>query len=120
MAADLGSERRRIVQGLQKLGLSAGDAASVVNGEKNARLPEERSLALVAFDADAVQAQVFASPRPVTIQGASRILRKWDEDMRGGKTLEKDAVVLFAGGGQAVLLAHRDRVACVTKKLRDQ
>jgi hypothetical protein len=107
MKIDLRSELAKIKAGLVKLDLTAGDAESIMGGRSAERLSDEKSLALVAFDADAVQAQVFASPRPVTIQGASTILREWDEGLQTGTQFAGDAVVLFAGGGQAVLVARQ-------------
>jgi len=107
MKTDVRNELAKVASGLVGLGLTAGAAESILHGTDADRLSDEKNLALIAFDADAVQAQVFASPRPVTIQGASTILREWDEGLQTGKPLAGGAVVLFAGGGQAVMIARR-------------
>ena len=115
MSDDLQGALTSVREGLAGLGL-----ADAVFFGREGDLGDQRDFALIAFDADSVQAQVFASPRPVTIQGASVILRAWDDDLGKGKILGDDAVVLFAGGGQAVALALRDKIDGVCRKLRGE
>lgn len=120
MVADVRSALAEVAKGLAGLDLPADDVEAILHGRNPGSLSEEKSLALIGFDADSVQAQVFASPRPITIQGASAGLRDWDEKLKSGKTLGEDAVVLFAGGGQAVVLARREHVDGITKTLNDK
>lgn len=115
----LESLQRRI----EDLGLlNQGQAHSLLHGRDAGALSSERSLALVAFDADSIQDQIFASPRPVTIHGASAVLRSWDQDLQRGAAdlLGAPAVVLFAGGGQAILLTRKDHATTVQKHLRKE
>lgn len=101
------SRIERLRAQLVELGLTSEQAAAVLEGRDASRLPSEPELALVAFDADSVQSQIFVSPRPVTISGASRLLQSWDLRLGSGEVLGTRAVVLFAGGGQATLLVRR-------------
>jgi len=126
MKAEIGEEIERIVRGLGRLGLAEAQARALVRGE-NAGLSPERDLALIGFDADSVQEQIFASPRPVTIQGASDRLAAWDwafgnlggDEHRAG-VLDKDAAVaLYAGGGKAVLIARAGDAEAIRTKLED-
>jgi hypothetical protein len=83
-------------------------------------LPRERSLALIAFDIDQVQQTVLASPRPVTIAGASRMLAEWDDAMRNGEHTPGDATVLYAGGGTATILAPIQHADSLRKDLEQR
>lgn len=116
---EIKGEIDRVIRGLKELGLSGEDAEAMMHGKGGERLPADKTLALIAFDADAVQAQIFASPRPVTIQGASLRLRAWDRDLGTGKILAHRAVVLFAGGGQAMLLTRAGEAEGVRQTLSE-
>ena len=102
---------------VQRLGLTAEAADCLLLGKPAPDAKgDRRRLALVAFDADGIQSQVLASPRPVTIQGASHVLRSWDMRLQAGEDVP-DAVVLFAGGGQAVLLSAEDAAHEIEKRV---
>ncbi|MBX3274754.1 MAG: hypothetical protein KF729_31100 [Sandaracinaceae bacterium] len=95
-----------------------GAQAEAVLEERAEGLSDERSLALVAIDADAVQRTLLASPRPVTIAGASATLQQWDRDLRKhDEVVPSEATVLFAGGGTAVVLAPARAAASLGAKL---
>lgn len=120
---DITRRLEELLSDIERLGrMSRAQAAALLHGRDVRTLSHERSLALVALDADSIQDQVFASPRPVTIQGASVILRAWDLDMQRGDSdlLGAPAVVLFAGGGQAVLLTRKEDAGTVRKRIQQR
>jgi hypothetical protein len=111
----------RIFESLERTLRAAGHeglAEGIWRGDGPAALPTERTLALVLIDADRIQDTVLASPRPVTIYGASWSLAEWDRRLREeGVAGFPDATVLFAGGGNATLLCPRDQAAGLARGL---
>ncbi len=104
---------------LRAAGVDGECAGAIVEGEAEA-LSEMRSLALVLLDADSIQRTLLASPRPVTVYGASAALREWDEGLASGAEVPGDAgaaTTLFAGGGQALLLAPLEGVEQLERAL---
>ncbi len=94
-------------------------ARAAVHGEPGTQ--GGRALALVGFDADSIQEQVFASPRPVTIAGASQRLRRWDQGLADKDEFSGRPVVpLFSGGGQATLLTLEEHAPAVIDALEKQ
>ena len=96
-----------VLRRIERLGLTnREESLALLDGDDGrAHLSTEKTFSLVKFDADSIQEQVFASPRPVTIAGASALLRDWDDRLH--ERVGNDAVVLYSGGGQAVLLTRR-------------
>lgn len=102
------------------LGLTGEDAHRLVSGAEVGAVAARKDLALVGLDADGVQSQVFASPRPVNIQGASARIRDFDDRLRRGDLLEGlrgRCPVLYAGGGQATLLTTQDLAPVLSERL---
>lgn len=105
-----------VLRRIERLGLTnREESLALLDGDDGrAHLSTEKTFSLVKFDADSIQEQVFASPRPVTIAGASALLRDWDDRLH--ERVGNDAVVLYSGGGQAVLLTRANHA----KDLRDK
>lgn len=97
-------------------GLAQGQADAVLAGDE-AAVSNERVLALLTIDADSIQRTLLASPRPVTIFGASASLAGWDEELRRHEGLPPFASVLFAGGGSAVLVVPKAEVENLGREL---
>lgn len=114
---------RELARQIERLSLAPKDAQQLVEGHAGG-LSDERSLALVALDVGSVQSHIFASPRPVTIQGASDVLRAWDATLRAARLKEEGgvlgapAVALFAGGGTATLLVREEHRRDIEADLR--
>lgn len=98
--------RESLARTLRVAGFDESDTSAIADGSGGERLPSSSKLALLALDLDQVQATVLASPRPVTIFGASLSIQRWDARVREGRTesLPEASTVLFAGGGNAVVL----------------
>ncbi|GAB4195492.1 MAG: hypothetical protein OHK0013_01700 [Sandaracinaceae bacterium] len=111
----------RIFESLERTLRAAGHdglAGAIWRGDASSALPTDRALALVLVDADRIQDTVLASPRPVTIYGASQSLAEWDRRLREERFAGfPDATVLFAGGGNATLLCPRDQAAGLARGL---
>ena len=90
---------------LLRLGLEPAEAEALARGD-SANLGAERSFRLVALDVDAVQAHVFASPRPITIEGASALLRVWDQRVLRELVEKRAGVALLFAGGATYWLAR--------------
>lgn len=101
----------------KRLGLDAQTAAALLHGRDADGLSAARSLALIGLDADGVQAHLLSSPRPVTIRGASHRLDVFDKEVVAEEAARHGAVVLYAGGGQATLLAPIGRASEVCAAL---
>lgn len=86
-------------------GLPEAHADQVLRGSPEG-LPQERSLALVGFDADNIQQTVLRSPRPQTILGASDAIRAWDT-REVDRHIPPNATKLYSGGGTATFLVPR-------------
>lgn len=87
-------------------GFSREQAQAVLVGDEKG-LSDERALALLMIDADSIQRTLLASPRPVTIFGASHSLATWDKQVRNHHQLPNHVTVLYAGGGSAVLVVPK-------------
>ena len=100
-------------------GGTAGQAAALLLGHSGAGDAPE--LALVGLDPVGIQDTVLASRRFVTRVGASDTLSEWDAAVRE-KAVGEPALSwapLYAGGGQAALLApRRDAPALVQALVR--
>lgn len=75
--------------------------------QERKNLAKERRLSLVMLDADSIQDEILASPRPLTANGTSALIRDWDKALQNGAIQDKalkDVTLLYAGGGNAVLL----------------
>lgn len=103
-------------------------AGDILRGQL-ARLPAEPTLALVLLDAHGIQSSLTESPRPVTMAGASLRLSKWDADVRGGTLATPDdgppdlmsiTTVIYAGGGNAVLLTPAEHARRLCDALESQ
>ncbi len=88
---------------LKAAGLKPEQAADIVNGR--ACNDTTRALALVIFDVDHIQDTLLASPRPVTIYGASDGLRLFDSAVESYERPLGAATVVYAGGGNVLLVA---------------
>lgn len=87
---------------LKAAGLKPEQAADIINGR--ACSDSTRALALLIFDVDHIQDTLLASPRPVTIYGASDGLRHFDSAVKSDQPGLNAATVVYAGGGNALLL----------------
>lgn len=96
---------------LARAGFEAGLATAICAGETG--LPEQRMLALVATDPVGIQQIVLSSRRMKTRLGASMLLADtWDRRWVG----REDVAVVYAGGGQALLLATTDDAPRIVKE----
>lgn len=102
---------RRLEPVLRRAGIEGGTANAIINGRTD--LPRDRALALVMIDPVGIQNEVLASRRFVTRLGASDALRAWDEEVRSDSAW----CALFAGGGQAALIATAGEAAAVAADL---
>jgi hypothetical protein len=116
--------RERLRAGLgQILGNEAAEA--VLAGTPDPLRSLEARLALVSFDVDGIKEFVFASPKPLEIQGASAMVKDLDEsgsvlqEVLEKHGLSPDAVV-FAGGGSGLAVVPADRAEAFCRELRRQ
>lgn len=116
----MAEDTEQLITKFSRLGLDPIVCRAIVLGLEGEQLSPEPTLALVAFDADSIQSHIFASPRPVTIQGASLTLRQWDRDLYEGGILGHQAVVLFAGGGSAILVVRQRDAGDVRSRLASE
>ncbi|MCS6799149.1 MAG: hypothetical protein NZ898_11590 [Myxococcota bacterium] len=115
-----GRLEERLAAVLSAAGHDASAAPRIVRGEAVASLSATRNLALLVVDADAIQRSIFASPRPVTILGASALLRKWDEAVGSGLHEEGSGAPvapIYAGGGTALLITVLEHAPSVATRL---
>jgi len=106
-AAVLGRVEQDLRAVLTGAKLPPGLAGPLLRGEVRG-LPDDRALVLIALDPQGVQRTIMASRKIVTRLGASTAFADWDRDLRAGEVPEiagLSRAVLYAGGGQALLLA---------------
>lgn len=133
----------RICEAKQKLkdALSAiledAEAAEWIVGQRNVETIRQRftqkTLALVSFDVDKIKDLVFASTKPLEVQGASEIVRDLTVgEKRSGQEALPDcsiysiaaqcglspANVLFAGGGTGLLLVPSHKAGQIAEEIR--
>lgn len=120
MAAALSQIEADLRAVLLRAGLSAELAGPVLRGEAQG-LPDRAALALIALDPQGVQHTILASRKIVTRLGASTAFAAWDQALRDRRVralADLPHVVLYAGGGNAVLIAARDDATTLEDRLR--
>ena len=109
-------ERERLREVLAGI-LGNKEAAGWVVEEDVGRVEElrrqflEKRVALVSFDVDKIKEFVFATSKPLELQGASELVsqltERWIDEILEAKGLTK-ANKLFAGGGTGLLIVPKD------------
>lgn len=102
---------------LTAAGLAPTLAAGLVGGQKPARDEPSRALGLAIIDVDHIQETLLASPRPVTIYGASHALAAFDGEVHRLPPPLATTVV-YAGGGNALLILPLQHAEALERGLR--
>lgn len=74
----------------------------------SAALPEKQDMALVLVDPVGIQELIFISHRLITARHASLRLGEWDNEISSYIPKQIPYVILFSGGGQALLLCKKE------------
>lgn len=90
-------------------GLSSVEAEAVCRGDRPEAANTAKALALGMFDPVGIQQLVMLPRRPIGVLGASLLLAAWDADANN-RAATHDVQVLYAGGGQAIVVGHADAV----------
>jgi len=122
-------EKKRIIAVLEKI-TGDGDAASWIverdvgkAGELKEGFPN-KIIALVSFDVDKIKDFVFATSKPIEIQGASVMVSELTDE-EGIKELLRakgcdESGVLFAGGGTGLVVVPADKAEDVADAIREK
>jgi hypothetical protein len=87
------------------------DGKSICDRVQLARIAAGDSPWLVGYDANGIQELITASGRPISMRGASEVLKSFDG------WAEDSELSIFAGGGRGVFLARSEREAHETVRV---
>lgn len=75
---------------------------------------------LVGFEAVGIQDFIAANGRPLAMEGASRLVERFDREIRDASGAGSGGGTVFAGGGRGMKVVAQDRVEATLAELRDR